>query len=341
LAGVVTAVATGWLVASAIAPAAAAASQRATDPNTATVGTATEAWYNVTQACDSGGACGPLALASADPYPAGTLHVGIQGGQESSRSYLRLDLSSLPPGTAVSGGTLTASIGGSSDGTQSAGTASIEACLVPQAFHASAGGFAPPTVDCSIKTSAVQTRSTPHQLTVDLAVFASAWSSHPEYGLALLPADDARTKGSSWHVALEGRGDTETGAQPISAAVSYQPAPLAAAGTSPAAGPTATDQPGAAGGESQSSLGDQAAALPTGPDGLVTPVPAATATQATSRAQPRNGGTTRRLTSPSSFIGANGGTYAAVWLVPLVLVLLSAFFAFALTHQIRLDDDVP
>jgi hypothetical protein len=41
----------------------------------------------------------------------------------------------------------------------------------------------------------------------------------------------------------------------------------------------------------------------------------------------------------TSLIGADGGVYSAVWLVPLALVLLAGFFAFALTHEIRVDEE--
>src|SRR5690348_10541957 len=70
---------------------------------TATVKVAVDGWYSASAACTSSPAGCLPAGAPAPPYPAKTLHVGVLAGQEESRTYLSLDLLSLPPGTALTG----------------------------------------------------------------------------------------------------------------------------------------------------------------------------------------------------------------------------------------------
>src|SRR5689334_7791430 len=73
---------------------------------TATVKLSVDGWYAASAACTSSpSGCLP-AGAPASPYPAKTLHVGVLLGQEESRTYLSLDLLSLPSGTALTSGTL-------------------------------------------------------------------------------------------------------------------------------------------------------------------------------------------------------------------------------------------
>jgi hypothetical protein len=279
-----------------------------------------------------------LAPASADPYPKGTLHVGIGQGQENARSYLRLSLSALPAGVALSGGTLTATVGGTSDGSQSVGSAAIVACLVPESFDPSTGGFDPPPVDCSVKSQPVSTGSSANQLTVDLAPFVAAWTAHPEYGLALLPADDAHSSGASWHVALEGQGDTEPAARPITANVILQQAQPAASSASTADSQSAGGQPNADT-PSQASPGDQVPLISAAVGDVAAGPPAAPISAGGQTAKAGGASPAKRLVASASLIGADGGVYSAVWLVPLGLVLLAAFFAFALTHEIRVDQN--
>src|SRR5206468_7362766 len=84
-----------------------AAAPVSADDATATVPTLNEAWY-VTAQCALPTGCGAAgSSAPATPYPDGTLHVGIAAGTETDRTYLNLDLGSLPAGALLTGGTLT------------------------------------------------------------------------------------------------------------------------------------------------------------------------------------------------------------------------------------------
>lgn len=216
----------------------AGAASSATTTGQASVGAA-DAWYNVTPACGLGG-CGVSSAPPVNPYPTGTLHIGIEAGQEDARTYLRPDLSSLPAGAVLTGGTLVAAVGGSADGSQSVGSAAIVACLVTQPFTAASGGFGAAPTDCSTSAPAkLSSGSSPSLLSVDLAPFAKRWAAGAPYdGIALVPADSARADQASWQVALQGDGDTEAGARPVSAQVTYSlPAPATSGGPSAASAP--------------------------------------------------------------------------------------------------------
>ena len=94
----------GWLL---VLPAAGAVpAAPGFDEQTVTVNNRAEAWYSASpvDTCTSPIGCPP---GSTSPYPADTLHVGVAGGQETSRTYLAPDLTSLSPGASVVGATMT------------------------------------------------------------------------------------------------------------------------------------------------------------------------------------------------------------------------------------------
>src|SRR3954469_16644368 len=131
------------------APAGASVPRADAGSGTATVKTAVDAWYSAGGACTSSPAGCVPAGAPAPPYPAKTLHAGVLAGQEESRTYLSLDLLSLPPGTALTGGTPQVPIAGGDDGTRAADTATLQACLVTATVKDDVEGTteAPPAVD--------------------------------------------------------------------------------------------------------------------------------------------------------------------------------------------------
>src|SRR5687768_11459915 len=62
-----------------------------------TLPTAVESWYQA-----GGAAAGaPTAPPPANPYGAGTLHVGVRAGVEDARTYVRLDTAALPSAADV------------------------------------------------------------------------------------------------------------------------------------------------------------------------------------------------------------------------------------------------
>ena len=206
-----------------VVPAAAAA---AAGSGTAVVKPSAEAWYRTTPACTLPIGCVD-ATGAPSPYPAQTLHVGVNAGQEEARTYLQLDLAGLPSGTKPSGGTLLLPVAGGGDsGTRSPETATIQACAVSAAVEDADGSFAtPPEADCdaaSVPATYVAAEGeNPAALTVALADLVTAWDGGSAPGaVALLPSADTAPP-ATWHVAFSGRERQGEGVVPISARLSY------------------------------------------------------------------------------------------------------------------------
>lgn len=193
-----------------------------------------EAWYRTlpvqappeADLCDLPVGCVPavpVPLPSA--YAEGTLHVGVAGGVEESRTYLTLDLAGLEIGSQVTGGTLTLPIAADPQaGTTAADLAALRACGVTAAVQDGTDGSltgAPP-VDCATSSDAVYVPGeggTPAAFTVDLAPFADDLSAGLS-SLALVPAEEP---GQAWHVAFSRRDREAEGAMPISASLQVAP----------------------------------------------------------------------------------------------------------------------
>jgi hypothetical protein len=172
--------------------------------------------------------------------------VGEAGGQESARTYLLPDLSSLPFDATLIGGDMTLPIAnGTGDGTVSPDAAKIRACLVTKPFTDGAQGStsAPPAPDCSVSNTPAYD-ATAGRFTIDLQPFVDAWSAgKPELGIALVP--DARSAGptDAWHVAFNGR--KRAGGAHISTSVLVRIAPPSDTSTVVPAAPPAPAAPAA------------------------------------------------------------------------------------------------
>ncbi len=183
-----------------------------------------EAWYRTAPVCALPVGCPPAETPS--PYPAETLHVGVQLGAEESRTYLALDLSTLPGGTKPAAGQLRLPVASQGDGSVQPETAKLRACLMTSAVKEIDGSFEKaPEADCkAVSTPAVfvpAAGTTPAAFTVDLTSLATAWQDSGTPGaLALLPAKDV-APGDTWHVAFSGQQRTGAGVATITAAVSY------------------------------------------------------------------------------------------------------------------------
>ena len=155
------------------------------------------------------------------PYAAGTLHVGYSGAAEDSRTYLELNLSAIPFGAELSGGTLTLPVATDPQaGTLLPETAALQACLVatsvPDAIDGGINGAQP--ADCETSSPGVFVPAEgerPAAFTVDLAPFADAWAIGTA-ALAVVPATE-QAEGASWHVAFSRRDREAEGAEPITA----------------------------------------------------------------------------------------------------------------------------
>jgi hypothetical protein len=191
----------------------------------ATVRTSAEAWYRLLGPCPAVGGCptGP----TQNPYPAHTLHVGVTLGQEDSRTYLSLDLASVP--ARPSSGVLTLPLASTDAGTQNAETAQLMACLATDPVADVEGSDRPPpSTDCTTNTNArFVTGPGGPAFTIDLTPFLPTWTPDVN-GLAIMAAEEARAPGTSWHVAFNGR--FRKGFRPISARLTYE-SPAAPAGS--------------------------------------------------------------------------------------------------------------
>ena len=189
-----------------------AAPARAED--SAPVQPAAEAWY----ASGTGTLLAPL-------RPSGTLHVGVAGGQETDRTYLRFDVSGAVDGDEVDGVRLTVPVA-VDDGTQAPETAEILACRVSGTVADRTGGDAP-EANCDGAPTAVFVDGDEPAFTVDLPP--------PTDGViqvALVPGGD------TWHVAFDSR--TREDARPAAVVVSSRPA---TSPTPPTPAPTLTPTP--------------------------------------------------------------------------------------------------
>jgi hypothetical protein len=183
-------------------------SQAASNEGTATVADVAEAWYSHSpfDVCTTPLGC-PPPQAPTSPYPADTLHVGVAGGQETARTYLQPDLLSLPLGATATSGLMTLPVDtNSTDGTVSAESAQMLACLVAAPFTDGTAGAssAPPKTDCSTSVRPVYDAKK-FVFTLDLTPFLQAWAhGKVSFGIALVPNVSKLGPTDSWHVTING-----------------------------------------------------------------------------------------------------------------------------------------
>ena len=311
-----------WLLALACATVVPLASAGPTTAaSTTTVPTAVEAWY-----LGPGSQPAPVALApvtglpAANPYRADTLHVGLAGGNETARTYLKLDPSALPDADLTQG-TLVLPLD-PGDGTVSAETADLLLCFAPDPGPPVDGSLStPPPVDCSASTPARYEATPTPRFTADLADLGLETVVRVG-GIAVLPSPVAASARETWHVAFHTSKTAPTPADAIHADVVLDDAPASApiAGEAP---DTEVDEVAAVDVEPEL---DDASDLPLSytdaPLARLDP-PEATAPPAL-LAQPAAGTAARFL--PAAEID-EGFAYSIVLALPLVL--LAAFGALA------------
>jgi hypothetical protein len=277
--------------------------------------TTDEAWYATPPTCGLPTGCGPTeSLPPISRYPAGTLHVGVTGGLEDSRTYLKLDLTGVPSDATLTGGTLTLPIASAADGTSSPETAQVAACFVGAPFAPAEGSVAPPpAVDCSTSVAATFAPGPPALLTVDLSAFAARWGAgEANNGLALLPAPGA-APGTTWHVAFSAKTRTGSDVPPARAELDYDSAAAPVTAQEPV--PDVIDN----GSEAFGPLGGF----------FVTPVPApspAAAIVTQSKLPAR--------IQPAAVIGGPGFAYPVLLALPLLLLGLGGYLGWALTRPV-------
>jgi hypothetical protein len=317
----------------AFASSAAAAAPDAAGSGSATVGVLSDAWYAASSACTaSPTGCLPAAP-PATAYPAKTLHVGAVAGQEESRTYLTLNLTSLPAGTSLTGGSLRVPVASEQDGSLAPDTATLQACAVTGSFKDDVDGStaAPPAVDCKRATAPAKyvaaAGTAPAVFTVDLSAFATAWTAGATtQGIVLLPASDT-APGSTWHVSMSAHDRQVAAPQHISAVVSYASAAGDLADTDTFGDAVTTPADAGTGSASFAAppLAPVATNQVTTSVGAAVPVVAPQAPPVAPTQQ----------FQPQAAITVGGFRYPGVFLLPILLAVACGWLARALTRDLQ------
>jgi len=267
-----------------------------------------------------------------------TLHVGVGAGQEESRSYLALDLASLPVSTSLIGGSLRLPVS-SGDGSRAPETASFQACLATEAFKDDVQGSSavPPKIDCKKASApakfAAGVGATPGAFTLDLSPFAAAWSSgSANQGLALIPGGD-NPPTSAWHVAMSARDRKVEPAMRITATVSFTSSSAVTddSFTSPPPEDQFVAPPPA---DSGFSSGGESFAAPPLASVFVPESPVAAIGPAVGGADPAAVPVLAAPALVNTAFSPGGYSYPVVFLLPLLLAIAGGLMARALTRDL-------
>ncbi|MGH2806766.1 MAG: hypothetical protein ACRDKT_05770 [Actinomycetota bacterium] len=294
-----------------------------TAPERANTSTALEAWYYVADDSYEPPAPLPVVPDPVNPYGENTLHVGITGGQEDTRTYIALDVEDLPVTFELIDGTLILPIA-ESNGTINAEDSRVSVCLATLPPKAEEGSFEePPEVDCKTKSPATyRGKPFPH-LKAELKPFEEdlAFSA-----LAIMPSERAVEKQDTWHVAFYAKKNKEEEAKPIEATLSYVEEDVTGPvidspdiGSAPVSGSGGFDVGDVGGFDSGGAPEIGGGEVDTGE-----PAPASTAVVAQPQTQP---------------VGDIRPGYNIVWSLPLVLLALYFYFGSALTREIVIRFD--
>lgn len=281
-----------------------------------TVPTAKESWYFTTPVE------APPGSPAVSPYPAGTLHVGVTGGQEESRSYITLDLGSVSSQDDITGGTLVLPVAPDA-GTHSPESAAVRICRAADPGDDVEGSTAPPpAADCSLSADAEYDEER-NVFEADLDQFLGFLDG----GLAIVPRTPAE---GSWHVAFYGRDTDAEGAEPITARLaiddagsSFEPPPFFDSGSFAAdVHPESSFQQPAP----EPLLGGPVAPAPgSAPPPMADVAPSADL-------EPAEG---EELGRPILFGRSTGFKYSVIFLLPLLLLVAVPYFGHALTTPVR------
>jgi hypothetical protein len=287
-----------------------------------TAHTSDEAWYRPSP-CAADVACSTTAD-TPSPYPAHTLHVSVTAGQESARTYLTLDLSSMDRDAVLTGGTLVLPLAGPDSGSFSPEDAQLRACATSgDVGDADGSSAAMPEVSCGVSSTATFVAATADErarFEIDLERFVDAWKDGSSASVAIMPTVASLTPATTWSVAFDGKDRDAEDVQPITARLLFEEGDkVPAAADMPAITPTAPTR----------ATGDATTfSMPR----LDTPQPAVTRIEPSTSA-------TADARSLVPVVALDGGfAYPAVFLLPLGLLGLCAYLGWALTRPIRSGD---
>jgi hypothetical protein len=292
------------------------------------------AWYQPNPTCAQASGCVstgtlpalpvappvPVPDVPLSPVPAGTMHIGYAGGQETARSYLAF------PYDSVDGTVTAASLDIPLDVTTESGsalpeTAKVQACLLSGDLTPTEGSIGqPPTAACDQHATLKYVATpTPH-LHADLKPLMQGLLTTT--GLALLPdATEVSPDDAAWRVVFSAATRTDTAKTPLpTLTLTVDPTPETEVPDVPVDVPVDT--------------GTGAVAQPNIP--VTTPLdpvavpdlgPAPTVDQPTTVLPP-----TQNTAAPQT--KTVGYAYPVVWLLPLVFLLVVPAVARALTRDL-------
>jgi len=281
-----------------------------------------DGWYAPPPTCALPSGCGPVSPTPSpvDRYPAHTLHVGVTGGIEDARTYLKFD-PALPDGATPTKSTLTMPIAPSGDGSVQPETAMVVACLATAPFSPGEGTVgAPPAVDCNTSGPAEYAAGPPATLTVDLSPFLVRWKDTANNGIVLLPSPRT-APGTTWHVAFSAHDRAGSDVPPASIEVRYDPAPTAPASAATEPEPEPAPDVVTGGSRIGGLLGSA----------LVAPPPSSAAAPIVDESKVPRVVRRPRLVGQ---VGGPGFAYPVVFAAPLLLLMLGAYFGWALTQPV-------
>lgn len=315
------------MIARALAAAAAAAltlvvpgTAAADGAGTADVRTLQEGWYTANPTCSGPTGC-VVPPAEQSPFPPGTLHVAVAGGETTATSYLTFDLGTLPSGVTLTAGLLTVPLDTQDeDGSMQPEAAHVQACLVTsKVVDAEGSASAPPSASCVVSAPAVYRPTPAPALTIDVTPFVAAWSEGA--AVALLPAAKAAEARETWRVVFSARRRTPAVTPPASVRLVFSTpgSPGSITGLPQPAPPPPVQPPLSAGNLS----------IPAGP---VAPVPAPVpAPQAVPRTEPPPVVTPAVPVATLRRIGAP----PQAWLLPLIALAGLIAAGRVLTRDLR------
>jgi hypothetical protein len=174
--------------------------------DTTALAASAQAWYTTTAPCTT--PVLPGGCPAANPYPAGTLHVAVSGGQTTAVSTLVFDLSALPTGASVTSATLTLTLDPNAvDGAANATAARLAVCSLAAPFTPGEGSTTPPPA-CAGSAASATVSPTGATASADVTNAAAAWAAgSPNNGFRIQPAAGAAPT-DAWHAVLMGRGAT-------------------------------------------------------------------------------------------------------------------------------------
>lgn len=280
-----------------------------------TVTPSVEAWFRPNPTCQLATGCvgtdslptQPPTTVPSTPFPTGSLHVAVSGGEETARTYLSFTL-------PLFDATLTAASldvpldTAPADGSVSPERSEVRVCSFQGPLTAANGSVDnPPTADCTHRAEATYVSTATPKLHVDLTPLLSALSSGA--GLVLLPGATAQT--DAWHVVFSAHDRTDAAkTPPATMTVTLAPTTKPTLqGHSRAVQPPSANPPSALGTVTVPGVPAEAPQAPT----VANPAPQAV---------------------PQARMVTVGYAYPAVWLLPLALLLTVPIVARTLTRDL-------